>query len=82
MMGFEWDALRVDEPVLVHAPGAPNGPPEAGTVSMVLMERGRNEVGIQIGIPGTSERRVVWPLAAAVHLTPLVDAATCWRCQP
>jgi hypothetical protein len=79
MMGFEWDALRVEDHVLVHPPGSRGAVPVPGDVTMVMMRRGDNDIGIRIDA-ADGGHEVVWPLATAVHLLPLTDAAVCWRC--
>ena len=78
MNRFEWDALRVSDPVEVHDPAFPVLPSRPGTVVRVTVRVHRpNEVAIRFDGP---DSRVVVPLATTVHRHDPAEGA-CWRCE-
>jgi len=62
MMRFEWNALRVGDPVRLHRDG---GHLEAGTVAFVNVLRGSNGVGIRTATDDGSATS--WPSRLSVH---------------
>ena len=62
MMRFEWNALRVGDPVRLHHNG---GVLESATVAFVNVLRGSNGVGIRVVADATNT--VAWPSRFLVH---------------
>jgi hypothetical protein len=78
MLLFQWNALRVGDHVLVHDDLDPDLELRDGVVTLVDTRRGgANDVGIRIGATGAVQR----PRRHAVHLTPLDERYSCWRCD-
>ncbi len=80
MLKFEWNALRVGDPVLVHGARG-RDPATSGAVVTVDTSRtthGANGVGIRVGSPG--RHQVLWPSFLAVHHDPPDPSDDCWRC--
>ena len=80
MLKFEWNALRMDDRVLVHDPGRADMALTAGVVVMLETHRNVNGLGIAITATGGA-RKVLWPSHLAVHHDPRDLAEPCWRCQ-
>jgi hypothetical protein len=76
MSTFEWNALRVDDRVLVHDRARGTDAVLSGTVVMiethhrVNRHRGVNTLGIR-----TSDSSIVWPNASSVDRVPRERAA-------
>ena len=81
MLKFEWNALRVDDAVLVHDRGNSDTALMPGVVVTIDTRRGVNGVGVRVAATD-GEASVVWPSHLTVHRNPL-DASepSCWRCQ-
>ena len=82
MLKFEWNALRVDNAVLVHDPLDPDLIPTAGTVVALepkRSKRGVNGVGIRVAV--ADGHRIVWPSYLTVHGNPRDPTERCWRCD-
>lgn len=79
MMAFEWNALRVGDPVLLHHKNGDEFPLEQGVVEFVDGKRGENDVGVRLSAE-EHHGRVVRPNRQTVHLDPAGDTADCWRC--
>ena len=80
MLGFEWNALRVGDRVLVHGTTKGLGDLVPGDVVMVSLQTGSNGVGIHIVSTG-GEPSIVWPSRLAVHRDPHDPRKPCWRCE-
>ena len=80
MLGFEWNALRVGDRVLVHGTTKVAGDLVPGDVVMVSLQTGSNGVGIHISGAG-GEQSIVWPSRLTVHHDPHDPLEPCWRCQ-
>ena len=79
MLRSDWNALRVGDPVLVHAPWGPDFTLVPGSVMRVVRKQGPNGVGIRVD-EGT-ERHIVWPPYPSVHRGRLPVTEACWRCD-
>jgi hypothetical protein len=79
MLGFEWNALRVGDRVLVHDAANVIGDLVAGAVVMVSLQEGSNGVGIRIA--SADGDPIVWPSRLTVHHDPHDPLEPCWRCQ-
>jgi hypothetical protein len=80
VLRFEWDALRIGNPVLVHDGDAMAL--RTGEVTMVQSRPSRNDanvVSIRLDA-GDEPSRVVAPTFSTVHLSPLERSERCWRC--
>jgi hypothetical protein len=81
MLKFEWNALRVDDAVLVHDKGNLDSALVPGVVVTIDTHRGVNGVGVRVVATG-GEANVVWPSYLTVHRTPLdTTEPSCWRCR-
>lgn len=81
MRTFEWNALRVGDPVLVHVDDGRVFPLEHGVVAFVDSRPGDNDVGVRVPESATRSR-VARPTRLSTHLDPLGDETGCWRCEP
>ena len=79
-MKFEWNALRVNDTVLVHDRGSANAAVLPGIVVKIDV-KGINGVGVRIKGPDGGES-VVWPSYLTVHRDPRDRTEPlCWRCE-
>jgi len=81
--GFEWDALRVGDPVLVHddLSTIEDFPLFGGTVATVDGLSRPHGVSIRLTAATSPARSIVRPLPMQVHPDPRDPAEPCWRCQ-
>jgi hypothetical protein len=81
--GFEWDALRVGDPVLVHDDLSTVGDfPLCGGTGATLDGLSRpHGVSIRLTAATSPARAIVRPLPMRVHHDPHHPAEPCWRCQ-
>jgi hypothetical protein len=79
VLRFQWNALRVGDPVEVHDPDDPGMALVPGVVALVQTSPGSNDLGIRV-TGGRGGRRVVRPARLAVHLSPADASEDCWRC--
>jgi hypothetical protein len=80
MLNFQWNALRVGDPVVVHHPDTSAAPLVAGVVAMVDIRKRQNGVGIRVAASdGGSE--VLWPAPLVVHPFTADPTESCWRCD-
>jgi hypothetical protein len=81
--GFEWDALRVGDPVLVHddLSTLEDFPLCGGTVATVDGLSRPHGVSIRLTVATSPARAIVRPLPMQVHRDPRDPAEPCWRCQ-
>jgi len=79
MNRFDWDGLRLGDPVFVHDRTRADGPADRGDVIFVTVRSHRrgNEVGVKLDGDGT----VVWPSWNGVHRDAVAAAGECWRCD-
>ena len=80
MLRFEWNALRVGDPVHVHHSPATERRAALGSVHLVQMSRRENGVGILVTEDDGSSR-VVWPSRLMAHLAAVDEPGACWRCD-
>lgn len=79
MLGFEWNALKPGDRVLVHDDRDPGLALHPGVVHLVQTRAGAlNDVAIRLARTGPS---VVRPRRQAVHGAPLDRHFECWRCD-
>jgi hypothetical protein len=76
---FEWNSLRVSDPVVVHEHSVDRYRiPQPGVVAFVVVRRPTNEVGIRIDAP--SGAQVLWPTRQEVHAATTAGASACAYC--
>jgi hypothetical protein len=80
MHRFEWNALRVGHPVLVHDPGTAAMGLVSGVVAEFDIRKGSNSVGIRIAAT-EGGKVIICPPRQAVHLPAHDPTQPCWRCQ-
>jgi hypothetical protein len=80
MLGFEWDALRVGDRVLVHGTTNVIGDLVPGAVVTIILQEGSNGVGMRILSSG-GDPSIVWPSRLTVHHDPQDPLEPCWRCK-
>jgi hypothetical protein len=79
MLSFQWNALRIGDPVLVHGADTPEMVLRPGVVTMVdASRRGPHGIGVRVAMPAGDA--VMWPSRASVHLDPRDVLEPCWRC--
>lgn len=79
MLAFQWNALRVGDPVLVHDDGDRALTLHAGVVELVQTRRAAaNELAIRVD---HDPSRIVRPRRQAVHIAPIDRRFVCWRCD-
>lgn len=79
MFGFQWNALRVGDRVMVHDDLDLDLELHEGAVNVVrTREREANEIGIRLD---DSPAGIVRPRRHAVHLVPIDPRSPCWRCE-
>jgi hypothetical protein len=79
VLRFDWNALRIDDEVLVHDPDTVELALVPGVVALVDSHRRENGVGIRIVADGRAV--VLWPARLAVHRAPRNATEQCWRCD-
>ena len=78
MFEFQWNALRVGDRVAVHNDHDTGFELAGGVVHIVeSRQRAANMVGIRLD---DGHALVQHPRRHAVHLLPLNDRPSCWRC--
>ena len=78
MLLFQWNALRAGDHVTVHDDGDATYGLHAGSVIGVHTRVGRpNDVVVRYD--GTGD--LVRPRRLAVHLSPVGEPPSCWRCH-
>lgn len=79
MHRFQWNALRVGAPVVVHDDLDPGLALHDGMVRLVqTRSHGANEIGIRLD---DRPAEMLRPRRQAVHLVPIDEGDSCWRCD-
>jgi hypothetical protein len=78
MLGFQWNALRTGDHVLVHDDLTAGFDLGEGIVTLIDTRAGQaNDIAIRL----TATGELLRPRRHAVHLLPLDHRFTCWRCN-
>ncbi len=80
MLRFQWNALRLGDPALVHDSRGFDMVPVSGVVAMVKARKGSNSVGIRVATSDEG-RMILWPARLAVHQVLGTPPELCWRCN-
>jgi hypothetical protein len=78
MLRFQWNALRINDHVLVHDDLGPGLELNEGVVALVETRPGHTNY---IGVRSNTTGRMLRPRRRAVHLLPLDRRISCWRCD-
>jgi hypothetical protein len=82
-MGFEWNALREGDRVLVHddLSTVEDFPLCSGVVATVDGMAQPHSVGIRVATAPNGATIIVRPLRMQVHFDPRDPSEPCWRCD-
>jgi hypothetical protein len=80
VLTFEWNALRIGDPVRVHDRTSPTLALVDGTVMMVDTRRGTNDLGIAV-TSADGATTMLRPERLSVHRRPTDDVGPCWQCE-
>ena len=75
MLLFQWNSLRVGDPVIVHDDAPLTHPHQEGTVRIVETRFGANDIAVRL-----ANGVLVRPRRGAVHSVE-TGSRDCWRCH-